>query len=75
MSPLCPYHQYYIWQAGNGIGGAIYKGSVYQRGHGLGSVTDGKTNEGLARPPRIPEFVANQLGATTYTRLLVFVCF
>jgi hypothetical protein len=38
-------------------------------------VTDGKTNEGLARPPRIPEFVANQSGATTYTRLLVFVCF
>jgi hypothetical protein len=42
---------------------------------GYSSVTDGKTNEGLARPPRIPEFVANQLGATTYTRLLVFVCF
>jgi hypothetical protein len=38
-------------------------------------VTDGKTNEGLARPSRIPEFVANQSGATTYTRLLVFVCF
>jgi hypothetical protein len=41
MSPLCPYHQYYIWQAGNGIGGAIYKRSVNQRGHGLGSFLKG----------------------------------
>lgn len=41
MSPLCPYHQYYVSQAGNGIGGAIYKGSVYQRGHGLGSFLKG----------------------------------
>jgi hypothetical protein len=37
-----------------------------RNGENKPGVTDGKTNEGLARPPRIPEFVANQSGATTY---------
>lgn len=36
----CPYQQYYINQAGNGIG-AIYRGAPYQRGHGIGSFLGG----------------------------------
>lgn len=36
----CPYHEYYINQAGSGAG-AIYRGSVYQRGHGIGSFLGG----------------------------------
>uniref|UniRef100_A0A1Y1LXK6 Uncharacterized protein n=1 Tax=Photinus pyralis TaxID=7054 RepID=A0A1Y1LXK6_PHOPY len=32
----CPYQQYYVNQAGSGIG-TIYRGSPYQRGHGIGS--------------------------------------
>ncbi|KAK4885780.1 hypothetical protein RN001_002051 [Aquatica leii] len=32
----CPYQQYYINQAGSGIG-VIYRGAPYQRGHGIGS--------------------------------------
>lgn len=36
----CPYHDYYINQAGTGVG-AIYRGSVYQRGHGIGSFLKG----------------------------------
>lgn len=38
MSPC--YHDYYVNQAGTGIG-AIYRGSVYQRGHGFGSFLKG----------------------------------
>lgn len=32
----CPYQQYYNLQAGSGIS-TIYRGSQYQRGHGIGS--------------------------------------
>lgn len=31
----CPYHDYYISQAGNGV---IYRGRIYQRGHGIGNL-------------------------------------
>lgn len=36
----CPYQQYYISQAGSGLG-AIYRGAPYQRGHGIGSFLGG----------------------------------
>lgn len=36
----CPYQQYYVQQAGSGIG-AIYRGAPYQRGHGIGSFLGG----------------------------------
>lgn len=32
----CPYHEYYINQAGSGVG-TIYRGASYQKGHGIGS--------------------------------------
>lgn len=37
---LCPYEDYYIHQAGSGVG-AIYKGTANQRGHGIGSFLGG----------------------------------
>lgn len=36
----CPYENYYIHQAGSGIG-VIYKGVPYQRGHGIGNFLGG----------------------------------
>lgn len=36
----CPYENYYSHQAGSGVG-VIYKGSPYQRGHGIGSFLGG----------------------------------
>lgn len=36
----CPYQKYYADQAGHGIG-AIYRGSPYQKGHGIGSFLGG----------------------------------
>lgn len=36
----CPYENYYCHQAGSGIG-VIYKGTPYQRGHGIGSFLGG----------------------------------
>lgn len=36
----CPYEHYYTHQAGSGVG-VIYKGSPYQRGHGIGSFLGG----------------------------------
>lgn len=36
----CPYHEYYISQAGSGAG-VIYRGAAYQRGHGIGSFLGG----------------------------------
>lgn len=36
----CPYHEYYSSQAGSGSG-AIYRGTVYQRGHGIGNFLGG----------------------------------
>lgn len=36
----CPYEHYYSHQAGSGIG-VIYKGTPYQRGHGIGSFLGG----------------------------------
>lgn len=36
----CPYHEYYASQAGSGAG-VIYRGAVYQRGHGIGSFLGG----------------------------------
>ena len=36
----CPYHEYYLNQVFSGVG-AIYRGSVYQRGHGFGSFLKG----------------------------------
>ena len=38
MSPC--YHEYYLTQAGGGVG-AIYRGSVYQKGNGFGSFFKG----------------------------------
>lgn len=37
---ICPYQQYYMHQAGTGIG-VIYKGTTHQRGHGIGSFLGG----------------------------------
>lgn len=37
---ICPYHDYYINQAGFGIG-PVYRGVYHQRGHGLGSFLRG----------------------------------
>lgn len=37
---ICPYENYYTHQAGSGVG-VIYKGSPYQRGHGIGSFLGG----------------------------------
>ena len=36
----CHYHDYYINQAGSGVG-AIYKGTIYQKGRGFGSFLRG----------------------------------
>ena len=36
----CHYHDYYIGQAGSGVG-SIYKGAVYQKGRGFGSFLRG----------------------------------
>lgn len=36
----CPYEDYYSHQAGSGVG-VIYKGTPYQRGHGIGSFLGG----------------------------------
>lgn len=36
----CPYHDYYIRQAGGSIGPA-YRGTHYQKGHGIGSFLRG----------------------------------
>lgn len=36
----CPYEHYYSHQAGSGVG-VIYKGTPYQRGHGIGSFLGG----------------------------------
>lgn len=40
MKAHCPYHNYYISQAGSGSS-VIYRGSVYQKGHGIGSFLGG----------------------------------
>lgn len=40
MKTHCPYHNYYVSQAGSGSS-VIYRGSVYQRGHGIGSFLGG----------------------------------
>lgn len=40
MKP-CPYLAYYSGQAGSGIGATVFKGSPYQRGHGVGSFFSG----------------------------------
>lgn len=37
---VCPYHEYYVSQAGSGAG-VIYRGAIYQRGHGIGSFLGG----------------------------------
>lgn len=36
----CPYHDYYLNQAGTGVG-TVYRGAYYQRGHGIGSFLKG----------------------------------
>lgn len=36
----CPYEHYYTHQAGSGVG-VVFKGSPYQRGHGIGSFLGG----------------------------------
>ncbi len=33
---VCPYHTYYTTQAGSGLGN-IYRGVLYQKGHGIGN--------------------------------------
>lgn len=37
----CPYQAYFNLQAGSGVGSVVYRGSPYQRGHGLGSFFSG----------------------------------
>lgn len=40
MKTHCPYHTYYLNQAGSGSS-VIYRGAAYQRGHGIGSFLGG----------------------------------